>query len=472
MRPALHGRFRRQVEFLRMQFLQDGGLPFTDVLTAECISKIVEEIQLSWNECIYTPLVTLWVFLGQVLSADPSCGAAVARLIAHRVAQGLKACSAETGAYCLARKRLPERFFSAVACLVGRNLDARVGPQWLWKGRRVCLYDGSTVSMPDTEENRKEYPLTYNQKPGTAFPVARLGALISLSCGAILNLGICRYAGKGQSELGMLHNLWDVLRQGDVLVADRLMCAWTEMVMLQQRGIDCVFRLTSHRTADFRLGTRLGKDDHIVKWMKPQKPRSIDRKTYDALPEFLLVRECRVRIKQAGFRVRTLVIATTLLNADEYTKDDLAQVYRARWNEELDLRSIKITMQMDVLRCLTPERVRKEIWTHVLAYNLIRTIMAQAASEHGIGPRTISFKGTIQVLEAFQPVIALQADRGVEHLDELYQQMLHAIVQHRVADRPDRFEPRMTKRKPKSYDRLRKPRHEIKREILDRVSET
>ena len=468
MRSAHHGRFWRQVEFLRQQFFQDGGLPFTDVLTAECISKVVEEIQLSWNECVYTPLVTLWVFLGQVLSADPSCGAAVARLIAHRVARGLKACSAETGAYCLARKRLPERFFSAIAFLVGRNLDTRVDSQWLWKGRRVYLYDGSTVSMPDTEANRKEYPLTYNQKPGTAFPVARLGALISLSCGAILNLGICRYAGKGQSELGMLHNLWDMLRQGDILVADRLMCAWTEMVMLQQRGIDCVFRLTSHRAADFRLGTRLGKDDHIIKWVKPRKPRSIDRKTYDALPEFLLVRECRVRISQPGFRVRTLVIATTLLNADEYTKDDLAQVYRARWNEELDLRSIKTTMQMDMLRCMAPEQVRKEIWTHVLAYNLIRTIMAQAASEHGIAPRTISFKGTIQVLEAFQPVIAQQADRGVEHLDTLYQQMLHAIAQHRVADRPDRFEPRMTKRKPKSYDRLTRPRQAIKREILQR----
>ena len=466
MRPAHHGRFRRQVEFLRQQFLQDGGLPFTDVLTEECISKVVEELQLRWNECIDTPLVTLWVFLGQVLSADPSCAAAVARLLAHRVARGLKACSAETGAYCLARKRLAERFFSAVAFLVGRNLDARVDHQWLWKGRRVYLYDGSTVSMPDTEKNRKEYPLTYNQRPGTAFPVARIGAIISLACGAIVNLGICRYAGKGQSELGMLRKLWGVLRPGDVLVADRLMCAWTEMVMLQQRGVDCIFRLTSHRTADFRRGERLGKDDHIVKWMKPRKPRSVDRKTYEALPEFLLVRECRIRIERPGFRVRCLVIATTLLNADEYTKDDLAFAYRARWKEELDLRSIKITMQMDLLRCKTPELVRKEIWTHVLAYNLIRTIMAQTASQHGIEPRSISFKATVQVLAAFQPVISQQAHCGVEHLKSLYQQMLRAIAQNRVADRPDRFEPRMTKRRPKNYNRLTKPRKQIKLDML------
>ena len=254
--------------------------------------------------------------------------------------------------------------------------------------------------------------------------------------------------------------------RGDVLVADRFMCAWTEMVMLQQRGVDCIFRLTSHRTADFRRGMRLGKDDHIVKWMKPRKPRSVDRKTYEALPEFLLVRECRIRIERPGFRVRCLVIATTLLNADEYTKDDLAFAYRARWNEELDLRSIKITMQMDLLRCKTPELVRKEIWTHVLAYNLIRTIMAQTASQHGIEPRSISFKATVQVLAAFQPVISQQAHCGVEHLKSLYQQMLRAIAQNRVADRPDRFEPRMTKRRPKNYNRLTKPRKQIKLDMI------
>jgi Transposase DDE domain len=466
MRISCQGRFRQHVAFIRRQFLQDGQLPFTDILSADCFSQALETIGVCWNDRIFTPLVTLWVFLGQVLSADHSCRYAVARLIAHRVSQGLKPCSSETGAYCQARKRLPERFFSMVACLVGRKLDAQVDTQWLWKGRRVYLFDGSTVSMPDTPENRKEYPLTYNQRPGTAFPVARIGAIISLACGAIVNLGICRYAGKGQSELGMLRKLWDVFRRGDVLVADRLMCAWTEMVMLQQRGVDCVFRLTSHRTVDFRRGMRLGKDDHIVQWMKPTKPRSIDRQTYAALPEFLLVRECRIRVERPGFRVRCLVIATTLLNADEYTKADLAQAYRGRWNEELDLRSIKITMQMDLLRCKTPELVRKEIWTHVLAYNLIRTIMAQAASQHDISPRSISFKATIQFLEAFQPVIAHQGDRGIEHRQELYQQLLTAIATHRVADRPDRFEPRMTKRRPKNYNRLTRPRKEIKRLIL------
>ncbi len=204
MRHSSHGRLRQQVASLRQQFLQEGQLPFTEVLSAGCLEEAVREIKAPWKVRIFTPLVTLWVFLGQVLAADQSCRAAVARLIAHRVSGGLKPFSSETGAYCQARRRLPERFFSGMARRAGRTLDARVDPRWLWKGRRVCLFDGSTVSMPDTPENRGEYPLTYNQKPGTNFAIARIGAIISLSCGAILDLGICRYAGKGQGEVSLL----------------------------------------------------------------------------------------------------------------------------------------------------------------------------------------------------------------------------------------------------------------------------
>ena len=183
MRHFTQGRIQRQVSFLRQQFLQDGNLPFTDVLSVEVVSQALTVIGARWNDRIFTPLVTLWVFLGQVLSADPSCRAAVARLIADRVSRGLRPCSSETGAYCQARKRLSERFFSIVAFLVGRKLDASVDPQWLWKGRRVYLFDGSTVSMPDTVENRKEYPLTYNQKPGRGSPSRGLGPSSPLRAG-------------------------------------------------------------------------------------------------------------------------------------------------------------------------------------------------------------------------------------------------------------------------------------------------
>jgi hypothetical protein len=470
MRHPSIARLRHQVDTLRRQFLQEGGLPFADVLTAGCLEQALREIKASWNDRIYTPLVTLWVFLGQVLNADQSCRAAVARLIAHRVSRGLPPCSSETGAYCQARRRLPERFFSAVARIVGRNLDTQADRRWLWKGHRVCLFDGSTVAMPDTPANRAEYPLTYNQTPGTNFAIARIGAIISLSCGAILDLGICRYAGKGQGELSLLRRLWDLLGPGDVLVADRLMCAWTEMVMLKRRGIDTVCRLSSHRTADFRRGARLGGDDHIVAWPKPTRPRSIDREAYDALPGSLMVREVRVRVEQRGFRTRSLIVVTTLLDSEGYTRADLDQLYFARWNIELDWRSIKDVLQMGMLRCKSPELVRKEIWTHVLAYNLIRTVMAQAAAREGVTPRSISLKATLQVLEAFRPLIAYEAHRDAGHRATLYEIVLQAIAVHRVADRPDRFEPRMAKRRPKRYDRLTRPRREIKLQMLKRVS--
>jgi Transposase DDE domain len=463
------GPFRAQVRFLRRQFLQDGELPFTNVLTDEAIAQSLTALG-NWLDRIFSPLVTLWVFLGQVLSADHSCRAAVARLLAHRLARGQSPCSPETGAYCQARKRLPESFFADVARHTGQALDAQADPQWLWKRRRVYIYDGSSVSMPDTPRNQAEYPQPDTQKPGLGFPLARIAAIFSLACGAVLDVGICRYAGKGQSELGLLRTLWGLFRPGDVLLADRLMCAWAEMAMLKQRGVDSVCRLSSHRAADFRRGKRLGPGDHLVKWAKPMKPRSLDRPTYEALPEFLMVRECRARVEQPGFRVRGLIIATTLLDAGEFTKGDLATLYRARWLAELDLRSLKETMQMRVLRCKAPESVRKELWAHILAYNMIRTVIAQAASKHGLEPRSISFKGAIQTLEAFQPVIALRASHDAECRGGLYQQVLDAIATHRVADRPDRVEPRLRKRRPKHYGFLRKPRAETKRDLLKGVS--
>src|SRR5438874_13446161 len=219
MRRSRQGSIPEQVGFLRRQFLQDGDLPFTDVLTEEVIARALAAVT-GWLDRIFSPLVTLWVFLGQVLSADHSCRAAVARLIAHRLARGQRPCSPRTGAYCQARQRLPESFFADVARQTGHALEADVDPRWLWKGRHVYLFDGTTVTMPDTRENQQAYPQVYNQKPGLGFPIARLGALISLACGAVVNLGSCQYAGKGQGEVSLLRRLWDGLRPGDILLAD------------------------------------------------------------------------------------------------------------------------------------------------------------------------------------------------------------------------------------------------------------
>jgi hypothetical protein len=465
MRSRHPASFREQVSTLRRQFLQDGDLPFTDVLTEEVIVQALAAIS-GWLDRIFSPLVTLWVFLGQVLSADHSCRAAVARLIAHRLARGQRPCSAQTGAYCQARKRLPESFFADVARQTGRALEAAVDPRWLWKGRHVYLFDGTTVTMPDTPENQEAYPQVYNQRPGVGFPIARVGALISLACGAVVNLGVCRYAGKGQGEVSLLRRLWDTLRPGDILLTDALMANWANIVMLKGRGIELVGRLNkAHRTADFRRGKRLGQEDHIVHWRKPTSIRSLDRRSYQALPESVTVRETRVRVAQPGFRTKAVVVVTTLLDPRQATKGELAALYRARWHNELDLRSIKSTMQMGELRCKTPELARKEVWAHILAYNLIRTVMAQAAAAHGLSPRSISFKGALQTLEAFQPLLELRADQGGAHRLGLYQALLRVIAMHRVADRPDRFEPRLKKRRRNNYDWLTSPRSEVKRKM-------
>lgn len=471
MRHTNPARLHQQVAFLRRQFAQDDHLPFSDILSEDLVTQALTTASVSWIDRIFSPLVTLWVFLSQVLSADHSCRAAVARLIAHRVARRQKPCSAKTGAYCQARDRLPEQFYSAVACSVGRALDSKAEAGWLWKGRRVYLFDGTTVSMPDTAANQEAYPQVYNQKPGVGFPIARVAAIISLSCGAILHLGICKYAGKGQGEVSLLRTLWDVLRSHDILLTDALLVNWTNIVMLQQRGIELVGRLNkAHRTADFRRGKRLGTQDHVVRWLKPTSVRSLDRQAYQALPESITVREVKVRVTQPGFRTKALVVVTTLLDPRQATKEELASLYRSRWHNELDLRSIKSTMQMRDLRCKTPELVRKEVWTHVLAYNLIRTLMAQAAAKHKVVPRSLSFKGTIQTLEAFQPTIELQASQGTADLLPIYDQLLQAIATHRVGDRPDRFEPRVKKHRRNHYGWLTKPRNEVKRKMAKGVT--
>jgi hypothetical protein len=460
------GRVRQQVQFLRRQFVQQGDLPFTDILTEDVLGQALAEISKDWLDRIFSPLVTLWVFLGQVLSADHSCRHAVARLISHRISRGQSPCSGETGAYCQARKRLPEKFFSAVACSVGRALDAKSEQGWLWKGRRVYMFDGTTVTMPDTPENQAAYPQVYNQMPGLGFPIARIGALISLACGAVVNLGFCQYAGKGQGEVSLLRRLMDVLRSGDVVLGDRLIGNWSTIVFLRERGVELVSRLnTFHRRVDFRRGQRLGPDDHLVRWAKPKWIRSLNWKTYCALPEFITVRETRIRVRQPGFRTKSIVLVTTLLDPRQTTKENLATLYRERWNNEVDLCAIKSTMQMRELRCKTPELVHKEVWAHILAYNLIRTLMAQAAARNGVFPRTLSFKGTLQTLEAFQPLLELESAQNAASSLRLYHNLLDAIATHRVANRPNRYEPRAKKRRRNHYNWLIKPRAAMKRDM-------
>ena len=324
---------RRQVRFLRRQFLQEGELPFADLLSQRVVLQVLSDLEAVWNDRIYTPLMTLWVYLGQVLNADHSCRGAVARFIAYRLSQGKAACSSKTGAYCQARKRLPLDFVANMARQIGRCLEDKAEKKWLWKGHHVYMFDGTTTLMPDTAENRAAYPLTFNQKEG--LPLARVAAVFSLSCGVILDLATARYAGKGQGEVTLFRQLASLFSPGDVVLADCLMCNWRNFFELEQRKVHFVTRLNkAQRKADFRKGPSLGKDDHVVRWPKP-RIRGVGRAAQRAMPRYVTVREVRVSIKTPGFRTKQVVIVTNLLDSLKYNKEDLADLYRQRWNNEV-----------------------------------------------------------------------------------------------------------------------------------------
>jgi Transposase DDE domain len=286
--------------------------------------------------------------------------------------------------------------------------------------------------------------------------------LVSLACGAVVGTAVGRLKGKQTSENMLFHSLHAQLERDDVVLADRYYCSYWEITLLGRRGIDVVMRLHQRRQVDFRQGRQLGGEDHVVRWTKPIRPAWMDEATYAVLPATIEIRELRVRVPQPGFRTRVVLVATTLLDATAFPKEALAGLYRARWHAELDLRSIKQTMQMDVLRCKTPEMVRKEIWGHLLVYNLLRAAMAQAALRHGALPRQLSLQGARQTLEAFRSQLSQPSPTQREGVIQI---VLNAIARHRVGARPGRYEPRACKRRPKPYPLLRVPRQQARERL-------
>jgi hypothetical protein len=448
-------RSSRQVGSFVRQLAQSPGLPFASLLPQDQVEQVLREENVSWCERLYTPLVTLWVFLSQVLDQDHSMRQAVARFLAQRLYNGQPSCSADTGAYAKARKRLPERVLTRLTQQTGQ-LPADTPTAWLWHGRHVKVVDGSTASMPDTPANQQAYPQSRTQKAGIGFPILRFVVLFSLAIGTVLEAAIGPYKGKQTGEPALFRALHPHLHQGDIILADRGFCSYFEIALLLERGVDVVMRLHQARRIDFRRGRRLGRHDHIVTWSKPtQRPDWLDQPTYDRLPATLTLRQLKVTVTSKIYRSRSIVVVTSLLDADLYPKADVAELYRARWNVELHLRSLKITLQMDILRGKTPAMVRKEIWMHLLVYNLIRQTMVGAAKQHDLEPGTISFKGTLQTLNAF--ALPLQTS-SAENMPAMCQALWQAIVAHRVADRPDRVEPRARKRRPKHYPLLQDSR--------------
>lgn len=452
-------------------FVSQPGLPFADALPEERIEQIFSEEGINFagpgadeDEIVYTPAVTLWAFLSQMLYAaeQRSCLAAVARVAVLWAALGKQVCASNSGAYCRARAKLTEGVLERLLREVADACERAVPEPWRWCGRRVLLGDGATISLPDTEANQASYPQPSAQKPGLGFPLMRLVVLFSLATGLLHEVAIGPYAGKETGEPALLRTLLERLHAGDVLLADRCYCGWFLIALLQEVGVDVVVRLHQFREADFRKGDRLGKGDHVVEWSRPAKPDWMDDASYARMPARLRLREVQVQVAERGFRVQAIVVVTTLLDSKTYPAHELATLYRRRWLVELDLRILKSTLKLDVLRCKTPEMARKELRTGLLAYNLIRQTMLQAALAAKRSPRELSFTVALQIIAAAWMVAVITE----EHQELLVQLRLEHMGTHRIGHRPNRIEPRAIKRRPKPHALLTEPRHQARAKLL------
>lgn len=455
-----HAQFAQKSELASSQ-----GLPFRHLLSQERIQAALARAGVKFRERIYTPMVTLWAWLSQVVcKKDASCADAVARVIADRAAQGQKACSPDNSSYCAARCRLPEQVLVELTRESGQELHRQAPAEWLWKERRVVIGDGSTATMTDTPENQAEYPQSRNQKAGLGFPILRFVVLLSLAVGTVLECAIGPCRGKKTGEQSLFRQMWDALQPGEILLADRLYDCYRDIALLKQRGVDVVFGKKQSRACDFRLGRKLGPDDHVMTWTKPRydASRYESKAEWAALPDTMEIREVRATVRRKGYKTRTVVIVTTLLDSEQYSARELTDLFAERWHIELDLRSIKRSLGMHHLTSKSPEMVGKELWAHLLAYNLVRLRMAQAAALHGPLPRTLSFTAAKSLMDTFAP--HLNTTRGQEQR-RLEAELLQSIAQCHLAKRPGRKEPRAIKKRTQKYSYLTKPRTQARKHL-------
>src|SRR5438105_3976599 len=344
---------------VRARFARDQGLPFADSLSEFSILDALDEHGVKFRDRLFSPVMTIWGFLSQVLSEDHSCRDAVSRIIAHRAAAGLEPCSPNTASYCNARARLPIGVLRTLARRTAQQLQAHLPDGWKWNGRSVFIADGSHVSMPDTEKNQTGYPQPVVQQPGIGFPLARLAVLLSLATGACHDLAMAPYAGKGTGETTLLRQRYDALSPGDVVVADALFDNYFLACELRQRGIELVARVQAERVGSRTVQSR--PDGDVLLWQRPNKPRGMTGEQYRGYPRILLMRQVSVDARDRNNRAEQFEVVTTIRDAS-IDGSQIGARYERRWDGEVAIRSIKSTMKMDILRCQTPAMVQKEIW--------------------------------------------------------------------------------------------------------------
>lgn len=436
---------RTQQRFIQSQRINFDCQNTFNLLTSDLLLEAVENRLPEHRERLFPPTETLAMLVTQTLNADRSCQHVVNQAAVQRLVTDLPVCSTHTGGYCRARQRLPLDMVSGLSCFLGQQIDQQVPDQWRWHGRRVRLVDGTTVTMPDTRENQAAYPQQRGQKEGLGFPICRVVGITCLASGALLNASVGRCNGKGGDEQTLLRNIQETLDSGDILIGDAFFPTFFFIAAMRDRGVDILMEQMGgrKRVTDFRRGKSLGQRDHLVDLKKPKKkPDWMSEAAYQAAPETLTVRELKTGGK---------VMVTTMTCPKMAGKADLKALYKQRWEIELDIRHIKDTMGMNILSCKTPEMVLKEIWVYLLAYNLIRLLMAQAAFTARITPNKISFKHCLQLWLLWSQ----KADTPDE--GQLYG-LCALMAQQRAGNRPGRIEPRSVKRRPKACPLLTVPR--------------
>jgi hypothetical protein len=448
-------------------FLAQPGLPFAHILSAERIEQVFAKHGNQFGvRGVYTAAIMIWSFLGQVLrdGKEASCQAAVARVVSYSRMSGGKPPTSDTGDYCRARAKLSEAALRDLSGEVAGELEDGADKSWLFQGMHAKLIDGFTFTMPDTRKNQAEYPQQKSQKPGVGLPIARAVTILSLATASVVDAAIGPYAGKETGESALLRSLLGSLRKGSIAVFDRYCCSFMMLALLTLQGAQVCARLHQRRKSDFRRGKRLGKYDHLIVWQRPSRPKWMDEATYATIPETLRLREIRYHVVEKGRRTKMITVVTTLTDADQYTKEDLAQLYNFRWNAELDIRSIKDALNLGHVRCKSPEMVRRELWTTLLGYNLIRTTAAAAALLHDKQPRQISFTSTCQyVLSSWMALSSRLIDS--QRIKDVCLDLLKQIASCEVANRPGRLEPRVLKRRKHGYKLMQKPRHVLRSEL-------
>jgi len=459
-----------RLSLLHRSLLESEELPFTSILTDERIAEVFQEEGISFgdgDDDVYTPVVTLWALLSQVFFKDEqrSCLAAVVRVAALFLSFGRLISSVNTGAYCRARRKISaeavrkisgavaaEAFEQAAVGGVARQPDAGLGPASEYAGGRLIMVDGFTVTAADTEDNQAEYPQNPVQKKGLGFPILRGVVLTCMRTGLLLDAEVGPYSGKGTGETALLRKLLHLLRPGDILVADSYYCSYWLLADCLARGVHVVMR-NHHLREDAPVAARrLVKGECIATWARPPRPDWMDEATYATIPATIDVRLVESHNDQPGQRTHKLTIASTLLDHKLYDASWLAGVYRGRWRVELDIRAIKATLGMDILRAKTPAMVRTELWSCLLVYNLLRRSMLSAAATSGRTCRSLSLTAALQMLGN------LWLSNAIHQLAELSELFVAHQIGLKVGNRPGRNEPRVNKRRPKILALMTEPR--------------